>query len=339
MNRMKLTLMAREMYKKLLERYYYSLKNNFKDKNGSICVIFPHEELMTILEISKPTAIKYLRELEDKNYIVKRRLGRGKPNLIYFPYKQNINTLSFNKNISKKVDYHINKNGNEQIKKEAFYYEEYKNEIQAKKEAIKSNRTENTNNMIDNKVINKEIKSDMKQNVKPNKKIKKIKATNTKYKEKFINIQIEKLKKNINYDELKNMDKFKDNNILESYIDIIKDNLYKNSVRVNKCFINIDTFIDRILKLNKEHILYVYECILNVKTQIKNVPSYLLTSIFNAVNTFQTYINNKNSCNKSITNEHNNKSYIKKLTYVTMPTYTGQELEDVILSNNDLDMF
>lgn len=324
-NRMKLTLMAKEMYKKLLERYYYSLKNNFKDRNGNICVIFPHEELMKILEISKPTAIKYLKELENKNYIIKRRLGRGRPNLIYFPDKQNINTLSFNKDISKKVYYRINK-------KE----EEYKNEIQAKKEVIKSNRIENTNGMSDNKLLNKDIKADIKQNVKSNKKIKKIKTINASHKEKFINIQIEKLKKNINYDELKNMDKFKDNNILESYIDIIKDNLYKNSVRVNKCFINIDTFIDRILKLNKDHILYVYECILNVKTQIKNVPSYILTSIFNSVNTFKTYINNKNNCNKPTTNEYNNKSYIK---YVTMPTYTGQELEDVILSNNDLDMF
>ena len=33
------------IYNELLNRYYYSLKNNFKDKNGNICVIYTQKEL------------------------------------------------------------------------------------------------------------------------------------------------------------------------------------------------------------------------------------------------------------------------------------------------------
>ena len=43
------------------------------------------------------------------------------------------------------------------------------------------------------------------------------------------------------------------------------------------------------LKLNYEHILYVITCMKNNTTKIKNIRSYLLTALYNAPNTIESY--------------------------------------------------
>ena len=65
----------------LYEILFTKLKSNNK-KTGDF-IIYTQEDIMKELEISKPTAIKYLKELEDRKYIYQEKLGRGNPNKIY----------------------------------------------------------------------------------------------------------------------------------------------------------------------------------------------------------------------------------------------------------------
>jgi len=70
----------------LLKRTGMSFKNNWIDKEGRVFIYFTVEEIMKRRNISKPTAIKILDELDVKKgigLIERVRLGLGKPNIIY----------------------------------------------------------------------------------------------------------------------------------------------------------------------------------------------------------------------------------------------------------------
>ena len=74
------------LYSMLLKRTGMSFKNNWVDKEGRVFIYFTVEEIMRRRNISKPTAIKILDELDSKKgigLIERVRLGLGKPNVIY----------------------------------------------------------------------------------------------------------------------------------------------------------------------------------------------------------------------------------------------------------------
>lgn len=74
------------LYSMLLKRTGMSFKNNWVDKEGKVFIYFTVEEIMKRRNISKPTAIKTLDELDVKKgigLIERVRLGLGKPNVIY----------------------------------------------------------------------------------------------------------------------------------------------------------------------------------------------------------------------------------------------------------------
>lgn len=74
------------LYSMLLKRTGMSFKNNWIDKEGRVFIYFTVEEIMKRRNISKPTAIKTLDELDRKKgigLIERVRLGLGKPNVIY----------------------------------------------------------------------------------------------------------------------------------------------------------------------------------------------------------------------------------------------------------------
>ncbi|HEM5429911.1 TPA: replication initiator protein A [Streptococcus suis] len=74
------------LYSMFLKRTGMSFKNNWIDKEGRVFIYFTVEEIMKRRNISKPTAIKTLDELDSKKgigLIERVRLGLGKPNIIY----------------------------------------------------------------------------------------------------------------------------------------------------------------------------------------------------------------------------------------------------------------
>lgn len=81
-----LSLSAKILYSEILNRASLSIKNNWKDSNGRIYIIFPIDKIMKILHCSKAKAIHCLSELDSKKgmgLIEKKKLGLGMPNLIY----------------------------------------------------------------------------------------------------------------------------------------------------------------------------------------------------------------------------------------------------------------
>ena len=78
-----LSLGSKLMYSILRDRFDMSIKNNWKDDNGYIYLIFSVEELMNLLEMSNKIIIKYKKRLAKYGLIFEKRLGQGKANRIY----------------------------------------------------------------------------------------------------------------------------------------------------------------------------------------------------------------------------------------------------------------
>jgi len=78
-----LSLGSKLMYSILRDRLDLSIKNNRKDENGFIYLVFSIEKLATLSEINKETVINYKRKLVRYRLIIYKRLGQGKSNMIY----------------------------------------------------------------------------------------------------------------------------------------------------------------------------------------------------------------------------------------------------------------
>lgn len=92
------------------------------------------------------------------------------------------------------------------------------------------------------------------------------------------------IKLSIYYDELKKDDE------LSHYADLIVEIMLnavlskKKTLRVNKSDISQIEVRDQLLKVNFEHIVYVIENMKKAETVPQNINAYLLTSLYNAVN-------------------------------------------------------
>lgn len=77
---------AKVLYGILLDRMSLSMKNNWIDEENKVYIIFTIEEIAEILCCATQKATKILQELDDKKgigLVEKKRLGLGKPNILY----------------------------------------------------------------------------------------------------------------------------------------------------------------------------------------------------------------------------------------------------------------
>ncbi len=78
-----LTTEAKVLYSLFLSRVFLSIRNKKMDRNGRIYIIYPINEVMQKLRISKPTAIKRMKELEERGLLERKRRGNTLPDLLY----------------------------------------------------------------------------------------------------------------------------------------------------------------------------------------------------------------------------------------------------------------
>ena len=71
------------LYAFLLDRLSLSNRNHWVDNNNRIFLIFTRQEVQGKLGLSEKTVTKAFKQLSDVNLIEEKRLGLGKPNLIY----------------------------------------------------------------------------------------------------------------------------------------------------------------------------------------------------------------------------------------------------------------
>jgi hypothetical protein len=74
---------AKMLYGLMLDRMSLSVKNHWFDEENRAFIIFSIDDTMEMLNCSNKKAVKTIGELTKIGLIEKRRLGRGKPNIIY----------------------------------------------------------------------------------------------------------------------------------------------------------------------------------------------------------------------------------------------------------------
>jgi hypothetical protein len=95
---------------------------------------------------------------------------------------------------------------------------------------------------------------------------------------------------NIDYDILR-MDMPYDHDRLEEILELIVETVCSNKkyIRVAGTDYPAEVVRSRLLKLDSEHIKFVFSCLQENTTKIRNIKQYLLTTLYNAPTTIGNY--------------------------------------------------
>jgi len=95
---------------------------------------------------------------------------------------------------------------------------------------------------------------------------------------------------NIDYDLLLQEHPY-EQDLIDGYVDLIVEVCCsgRETIRVNQEDTPIDLVRGRFLKLDKEHIVYVMECLQKNTTLVGNIKAYTLSALYNAPSTIGQY--------------------------------------------------
>lgn len=247
---------AKLLYSLLLDRVGLSHKNGWKDKQNRIYIIYPIAEVMEEMNCGKNKAVQLLDELEQKAGLIERkRQGLGKPNLIYV------------KSFSRTVD-----NFGER------YFLKFENQtsggLNIKPQEVSESNPTNT----DNKKTDRN-QTDL--SFLPGRESKRNDAY-AQYEAYFreeleipILIQGNRSEKET----------------LEGILDLLAETCSskRKTIRIAGDDKPIEIVKGRLMKLNSLHIQYVLDCLKENTTYVRDMKQYLLTTLFNAPVTIDSY--------------------------------------------------
>lgn len=283
---------ARLLYAMLKDRHELSLRNRWLTDDGEVYLIYTREEMMRMLQVSKPTVIKAMEALKNHGLLEEVRQGLRKPNLIFMymiedEYYQFHNETPNHKNevneqiLEEKSDEKpLNSGEIPEVKN--LYFKKSKNFTSGSKNSLPqevknlypiytdSNKTDISN--TDNLSINQEHKR------------------NDGLIDEYNDYE-HQVKENIQYYDLLQVYPYKHDEITE-LLKIILSILMSDEnscTRINGQYVPIHLVKERMLELRYEHIQYVFECLDCINHKIKNIRSYLITTLYNASETLGNY--------------------------------------------------
>ena len=248
---------AKMLYGLLLDRMALSQKNGWVDEQGRVYIIYTVENIMESLGCGNKKAIQLLAELENKaNLILRKKQGLGKPNLIY------VKKFTV---VARAVERHFLKcendtSGNFQT-----------TSLEVSKEHG-NNTDKNNTEFSDTDSIFPSGNGGMMDE-------------NDRYQEYFDyfsdQLSIDLLKKDYPYDS----------EMLDNILELIVETVCTKRplIRIGAEERPAEIVRSRFMKLNVEHIRYVMDCFKENTTKIRNIRQYMLTTIYNAPTTIDTY--------------------------------------------------
>ena len=252
----KISSEAKLLYSLLLDRVSLSHKNGWKDKQNRIYIIYPIAEVMEEMNCGKNKAVQLLDELEQKAGLIERkRQGLGKPNLIY--------VKSFFRTVDNFGERHFLK-----------FENQTSGGLNIKPQEVSESNPTNTDNK----------KTDMNQtnlSFLPGRESKRNDAY-AQYEDYFreeleipILIQGNRSEKET----------------LEGILDLLAETCSskRKTIRIAGDDKPIEIVKNRLMKLNSLHIQYVLDCLKENTTYVRDMKQYLLTTLFNAPVTIDSY--------------------------------------------------
>lgn len=99
-----LSIGAKSMYMIVRDRQDLSIKNNWFDDSGNVYFVFDCDNLALLMEVSTSTVNRYKKELIDYELLYQRRMGQGRPNMLYILRPESVGiTLNSDNDISRKA--------------------------------------------------------------------------------------------------------------------------------------------------------------------------------------------------------------------------------------------
>ena len=255
---------AKLLYGLLLERSTLSQKNGWLSDN-KVYIIFTIENIMEAMNVGRAKAVKILKELTEYGLVDKKRIGQGKPTLLFLKscFKP-INPKKFQNRTSKSF-----KTENLEVPISDFQKSDNETSINFKNETLKVSNSESNNNYYNNTEYNN---------------------TNLSIREKMDGY-IKIIQKNIEYSPTRYFDK-REQELFDELYNIICDIVCiegRDVVRINGADYPISVVRSIYLKLNSGHIEYVMTSMKENRTEIKNIRNYLISSLYNSYFTIGHY--------------------------------------------------
>ena len=261
---------AKVLYGLLLDRMSLSIKNRWFDEEDRVYIIFTVEEIMELLGCGRQKAIKNIAELDSEKgigLIEKKRLGLGKPNVIYvknFMIKECLDSES--------GEIETENAGNMQK-----YENQTSGGLKSELPGVwKSNGSKTDINNTDSSETDLIYSAQSSENISGEMR------EDERYRFYFQDkLEIPILEKNFPHDR----------EILMEILELIVE-----TVTSRKKFLRIcgeekpkEVVKSRLMKLDSMHIQYVMECLKSNTTQVRNIKQYLLATLYNAPTTIDSY--------------------------------------------------
>ena len=248
---------AKMLYGLLLDRMALSQKNGWVDEQGRVYIIYTVENIMQSLGCGNKKAIQLLAELENKaNLILRKKQGLGKPNLIY------VKKFTV---VARAVERHF-------LKCENDTSGNFQTTAQGVSKEHGNNTDKNNTEFNDTDSIFPSGNGGMMDE-------------NDRYQEYFDyfsdQLSMDLLKKDYPYDS----------EMLDNILELIVETVCTKRplIRIGAEERPAEIVRSRFMKLNAEHIRYVMDCFKENTTKIRNIRQYMLTTIYNAPTTIDTY--------------------------------------------------
>ena len=300
---------SKMLYSHMLERMGLSRKNNWYDEENRTYIIFSVDAAMEELRKSKPTVIKFMKELEEKGLIERRKLGQGRPSIVYVKKytseKQPSNPLPEPE--VKKL--YFKKSNNFTSRSKETLPQEVKNVDLKKSKDFTSGSKEslplevkeldpNNNEYIETENNNKSYQSisSIPEDDEEFKVQKDIDVIDDIDPEKLMETWTRYIKKHVSYDELMNTH-MSDKDRIDEFIRIIVMVICfgTGSYNISGCRIPAKIVRAQFEKLEMDHILYVLESFDKTNVPMTAPDNYIIASLYSAYNT--SYNDTAQQCN------------------------------------------
>lgn len=249
---------AKILYGLMLDRMGLSVRNGWLDDCQRVFIYFTLEDALEYLCCGHTKAVSLFGELDKGGLIERKKQGQGKPTKIYVKnFVRKAEVLTSEKRKSK-----VPQTGSQDFQKTA------------------SNNTE-----INNTDLNETDPS-----IYPVRGLPEDRQSAAADEMDTMEAYREVIKENIEYDILRQQLGY-NADLLDDILDIMVDTVCssKRMIRIGGEDYPREVVKNRLLKINGEHIGYVIDCLKENTTKVRNIRAYLLTSLYNAPTTINSY--------------------------------------------------
>lgn len=276
----KVSIEAKVLYGLMLDRMSLSIKNGWVDEENRVYIYFKVSDAMEYMNICKDKCIKLFAELDVEKgcgLIFRKRQGLGKPSVIY--------VMKFNSGKHEEMSELDNGEASDFQRSEKQTY--VKSEISTPESPDIRHQEVDDTDTNENKINNNKYNNTDFSDTYP--------ITSYHQKAKTSNSDVmdvmrereeykELISENIEYDFLvKNYSKEAADGILEIMLDAVcsrRDYLIVAGDEIPQAAVK-----SRLLKLDYGHVEYVLDCLHRNTSKVRNIKSYLLTTLYNSFST------------------------------------------------------